>query len=792
MAEKSETPNPYVGPVPFQTEQKDYFFGRDEEAAELLAHAVSERIVLFYAQSGSGKSSLVNARLIPQLTEKGRKVPGPDKTEYKVFLARVGGDLPGEVSADKVDNFFVFNVLLSLSETKKGLLNLGDGKKDAKAVLGHTLSSFAEEKALYPKDRPHWLILDQFEEIITAHPSQGEEKRKDFFRQLKVWMDRDPYLSVVLVMREDHLAGLDNFISLMPDRLSTRYRMERLKYKAAEEAVRLPALKAGREFQPGAAEHLVRELRQVRIADQNMTFTGEYVEPLFLQLVCFSLWKSLDEAKSTKTPEADRIITKRDVETLGDIDTALKKFYSDAVKRVADKTGTSEMAIRRWFGETLITATGVRAQVNRGLLKSGDLRNTVVDQLLNVEHIVRLEDARGGKWYELSHDRFIAPIQQSNEEWLTRGGGDSELARAARLWNKSEKDESFLYRGQLLQKAQSRYEKNKEAAGPLEAEFLNASLRAEANRTKKYRSLMVVLVALVLLFLVSAVLAFSQRGEALEKTNEAKLEREKAEKALEEYKQLQEQNARLQAEALKQAQDSKWQAELLVQLKDQALQQKEKERLRADHKAKQYARQVALTNVEKTQREKERIKAIRSVSDLAASDFSSSKRQCDFTGVCTTNDEIVGPVRWRSRPQGGFEFVDDWTQKNIVTIEIPELKGKRTLTGDAFDGRVAFYRGAIESLKNAWEEISRDKLLDLVTGWEGSTDITNYKPPFPENHSLGTAFDIDLVSNVESATRTRINNLLAILRRNGFKASRMGPNAYHVEYMGSSSRNASN
>ena len=61
--------NPYVGPRTFSERQRHLFFGREREARDLLARVLSERLLLFYAQSGAGKSSLLNTRLIPQLRD---------------------------------------------------------------------------------------------------------------------------------------------------------------------------------------------------------------------------------------------------------------------------------------------------------------------------------------------------------------------------------------------------------------------------------------------------------------------------------------------------------------------------------------------------------------------------------------------------------------------------------------------------------------------------------------------------------------------------------------------------
>ena len=65
MPENSARPNPYVGPRAFQTGEKLY--GRDHELRDLLDLLIAERIVLLYSPSGAGKSSLIQAGLIPHL-----------------------------------------------------------------------------------------------------------------------------------------------------------------------------------------------------------------------------------------------------------------------------------------------------------------------------------------------------------------------------------------------------------------------------------------------------------------------------------------------------------------------------------------------------------------------------------------------------------------------------------------------------------------------------------------------------------------------------------------------------
>jgi hypothetical protein len=96
--------NPFVGPRTFTRAERHQYFGRDREARDLLSLVIAERQVLFYAMSGAGKSSLINTRLLPQLTEEEGFATFP--------VGRVSGELPEGV--ENVDNIFTFNLILSL------------------------------------------------------------------------------------------------------------------------------------------------------------------------------------------------------------------------------------------------------------------------------------------------------------------------------------------------------------------------------------------------------------------------------------------------------------------------------------------------------------------------------------------------------------------------------------------------------------------------------------------------------------------------------------------------------
>src|SRR5262245_58758341 len=99
--------NPYIGPRTFQEEERHLFLGRNREAKDLISLARSERLILFYAQSGAGKSSLLNTRLRPDLQQLGFEL---------LPTGQVKGVLPPGIS--QVKNIFSFNLILKLDQNR--------------------------------------------------------------------------------------------------------------------------------------------------------------------------------------------------------------------------------------------------------------------------------------------------------------------------------------------------------------------------------------------------------------------------------------------------------------------------------------------------------------------------------------------------------------------------------------------------------------------------------------------------------------------------------------------------
>jgi hypothetical protein len=389
--------NPYVGPRPFEptTEDRRRFYGRDREVDEIVSLVLSHPLVLVYAQSGAGKTSMFNAAITPALERK----------RFTVLpLARVRAAVPEGLDGAAISNLYSFCALLSL-----------EPGEDPRALARRSLSEVVSGEPGAPqRDAPRAIVFDQLEEVFTfekvleLYPQRWQEQQEQFFREVAATLADDPLLRVVFVIRKEFLAELNRFARLLPEDLQTQFRLEPLDAAAALQAVKRPLEGTPRSFADGVAEDLVERLltESVEVAPgKTLAVRGRFVEPVQLQLVCRRLWREL--------PASTAEITSEHVLAFGDVDRVLGQFYDGAVRAAAAAARTSEGKLRKRIEDDFITSVGTRGTVYRSEWEG---LGTALDTL-EERRLVRSE-FRGTQWYELTHDRLIEPVRRSNAEYF--------------------------------------------------------------------------------------------------------------------------------------------------------------------------------------------------------------------------------------------------------------------------------------------------------------------------------------------------------------------------------------
>ena len=509
-AAQGELVNPFVGPRPLERGQP--IFGRDREIDDLYYLLSAERIVLFYSPSGAGKSSLLQAGLIPRLQAQ-FDVWAPVRVNLAASDADgVNGSGPGESSQMLEDSSPRYLEQLDLSsplpvdvDTK---FTVGLNRYVRSCILGFEAEVPKERQrpadviekmtlAEYVASRPRRrsapkdivLIFDQFEEVLTTDSNSFEPKR-GFFYQLGQLL-KDPHIWAIFALREDYLAAFDPYSRLVPTNLKNRFRLDLLKYDGAKEAIKKTAELAGKSFSVEAIFSLMTSLESIKVelaGGEFILLMGNDIEPLHLQVTCRNLWQRMDPGRTE--------IQKSDIEEFGDVSVALGEYYASEVSKIARGDVSIEREIRVWFGDALITRDRVRGSVQRGGYKSGNLGNDLIEELIKA-HLVRRELHAGSTWYELAHDQLIIPVLKDNEIWF--GEHLNKVQQRAAQWAKENEPWSLLLTGKDLEEAE-RWEKQNWASSWRERQFLDAC-REQRRRKRQGQAALALLICL--LFVIS-------------------------------------------------------------------------------------------------------------------------------------------------------------------------------------------------------------------------------------------------------------------------------------------------
>jgi hypothetical protein len=245
--------NPFPGLRPFESDEDYLFFGRDGQSTELLRRLSAHRFLAVIGTSGSGKSSLVRAGLLPVLHGGFMKDVG---SAWRVTLFRPGNDPTGNLAA--------------ALHTPQAL-GVGDGDvQTQKAITETTLRRSALglvdviRQARLPEGENLLIVVDQFEEIFRfkqgANENSGDEAAAFVKLLLEATRQKEPPIYIVITMRSDFLGDCAQFHDLPEAINKGQYLIPRMTRDQRREAITSPIAVSGATIAPRLVNRLLNDV----------------------------------------------------------------------------------------------------------------------------------------------------------------------------------------------------------------------------------------------------------------------------------------------------------------------------------------------------------------------------------------------------------------------------------------------------------------------------------------------------------------------------------------------------
>ena len=408
---------PFRSLDPFRFADAGILAGREDEVEKLVRLITMYRGVLLYGESGSGKTSLVNAGLLPRLIREGywpHRIRVQPQAGHEFVLE------PIECSDASADNF--------LPSAFEGAADDGQLVIDADEFV--EAASAAAEKA------PILIVVDQFEELVTlfAGDEDGVELQAAIIAALSTLLrgaipeavfESKPMVRVKLVFafREDYLAGLKPLFDAHPELVHQGLRLIAPPLIKTKEIIRAPFEtfpgSYTREISPELAERMEQSLREHG--------DGRRVPLSELQIVC-------DRLSQTDNPDA--LLDREGVDGL------LEDHMEAKLKAMPDELRDAAVAV---LGQ-MITSSNTRNVVTRPDLirraaaEQDDLSEELLDRAVTLleaqSGLIRRERRHDLYLYELTSE-FLIP-------WISRQRDQLAAVRARRRQLRRERRQRLI------------------------------------------------------------------------------------------------------------------------------------------------------------------------------------------------------------------------------------------------------------------------------------------------------------------------------------------------------------
>ncbi|MBC8265243.1 MAG: SUMF1/EgtB/PvdO family nonheme iron enzyme [Anaerolineales bacterium] len=364
----------------FEAADQVIFKGRELEAPALQRQIMAHKLTVLYGASGVGKTSLIQAGVIPRLHEDG----------YRAFCVRSLEDPAQAIKAEA----------LRLIRDPEAQLD-----EEARATALHAYLS-----QVLPPETRLVVFLDQFEEFFIR---LGDGVRRAFVEELAACLEDDALeMRAVISLRDDYFQRLDEFDERYPKIFDNRFRLRNLDEDKARLAIFLPAQQFGLSFE----DELLRQL----LAD----LESGGVEPAQLQIVCHKLYEDLANSGQPGTFTLDRY------QKLGGTKAILAGYLDDVLEKLPEE----EQELARGVLKSMVTGEETKAALSaREIAQDEIVRQLGLDEGTVGRILAELRDSRvvrkltlaRGESYELAHEVMVEKVWQ----WVTEAEARFKYAR---------------------------------------------------------------------------------------------------------------------------------------------------------------------------------------------------------------------------------------------------------------------------------------------------------------------------------------------------------------------------
>lgn len=422
---------PYMGLRYFDTSDADLFYGRETLTRELLKRVKKESFLAIVGASGSGKSSVARAGIIPlwQTEAAGRSV-----VHVLTPTVRPLESLAASLTRD------------SESVTATSTL-MDDLMKDTRSLRLYVKKTLGKTKLL--------LLVDQFEETFTLCKDAAE--RKAFIENLLSLLDDDSQdaARVVVTLRADFYHHCAEYEGLRLVLEKHQAFIGAMTQDELHEAIIAPAQKNGWDFQPGLVDLILSDVG---------------MEPGALPLLSHALLETWERRQG-------RTLTLQGYHEAGGV----KKAIAQTAESIYDRLTPAEQIIARGIFLRLIELgeglQGVRRRAKLNELLYGVEAQDLVAKVLKILTDARLVTTEQDS-AEVSHEALIREWG-TLRRWLDEDRENLRiyyhLTESAHEWNRRGREASEVYRGARLNQVQGWLKEHGEQLSPLEWAFVKAS-----------------------------------------------------------------------------------------------------------------------------------------------------------------------------------------------------------------------------------------------------------------------------------------------------------------------------